>query len=77
MDAQTRRDVIAIALNNLIESITISLENEECCPKNAEDKEYLESLSAMAANILKEMADSDTETPITKPRWEDLPKPKL
>lgn len=75
MDKQTRRDTIAIALNNLIESITISLEDKEACPNNAEDREYLEFLLASAAQILKEMADSDTEIPISKPRWDELTKP--
>lgn len=69
-----RRDVIAIALNNLIESITISLEDKEICPNNAEDKEYLEFLAASAATILKEMADTDHNLPISKPKWDELTK---
>ncbi|MCM1438758.1 MAG: hypothetical protein NC131_06055 [Roseburia sp.] len=72
MEEQTRRDIIAIALNNLIEGITISLEDDETCPKSEDDREYLEFLLAGAASILKEMADSDSEIPISKPRWDEL-----
>lgn len=72
MDQQIRRDVIAIALHNLIEGITISLEDKETCPNNDEDREYLEFLSSQAALILKEMADEDTNIPISKPKWDEL-----
>lgn len=72
MDQQIRRDVIAIALTNLIEGINISLEDNETCPNNTEDREYLEFLSSQAALILKEMADEDTNIPISKPKWDEL-----
>lgn len=72
MDQQIRRDVIAIALHNLIEGITISLEDKETCPNNDEDKEYLAFLSYQAALILKEMSEEDDNIPISKPRWEEL-----
>lgn len=72
MDQQIRRDIIAIALTNLIEGINLSLEDNETCPNNAEDKEYLEFLSSQAALILKEMADEDTNIPISKPKWDEL-----
>lgn len=74
MDEYIRRDVIAIALNNLIESITLSLEDNEICPNNAEDREYLEFLAISAATILKEMADTDPNLPISKPKWDELTK---
>ena len=74
MDQQIRRDVIAIALTNLIEGINISLEDNETCPNNTEDREYLEFLSSQAALILKEMADEDTNIPISKPKWDELTK---
>ena len=72
MDQQIRRDVIAIALTNLIEGINLSLEDNETCPNNTEDREYLEFLSSQAALILKEMADDDTNIPISKPKWDEL-----
>ena len=72
MDQQIRRDVIAIALTNLIEGINLSLEDNETCPNNTEDREYLEFLSSQAALILKEMADEDTNIPISKPKWDEL-----
>lgn len=72
MDQQIRRDVIAIALTNLIEGINLSLEDNEICPNNTEDREYLEFLSSQAALILKEMADEDTNIPISKPKWDEL-----
>ena len=72
MDQQIRRDVIAIALTNLIEGINISLEDNETCPNNTEDREYLEFLSSQAALILKGMADEDTNIPISKPKWDEL-----
>lgn len=72
MDQQIRRDIIAIALTNLIEGINLSLEDNETCPNNTEDKEYLEFLSSQAALILKEMADDDTNIPISKPKWDEL-----
>lgn len=72
MDQQIRRDVIAIALTNLIEGINLSLEDDETCPNNTEDMEYLEFLSSQAALILKEMADEDTNIPISKPKWDEL-----
>ena len=72
MDQQIRRDVIAIALTNLIEGINLSLEDDETCPNNTEDREYLEFLSSQAALILKEMADEDTNIPISKPKWDEL-----
>lgn len=72
MDQQIRRDIIAIALTNLIEGINLSLEDNETCPNNTEDKEYLEFLSSQAALILKEMADEDTNIPISKPKWDEL-----
>ena len=72
MDQQIRRDIIAIALTNLIEGINISLEDNETCPNNTEDREYLEFLSSQAALILKEMADEDTNIPISKPKWDEL-----
>ena len=72
MNQQIRRDVIAIALTNLIEGINLSLEDNETCPNNTEDREYLEFLSSQAALILKEMADEDTNIPISKPKWDEL-----
>lgn len=72
MDQQIRRDIIAIALTNLIEGINLSLEDNETCPNNTEDREYLEFLSSQAALILKEMADEDTNIPISKPKWDEL-----
>ena len=72
MDQQIRRDIIAIALTNLIEGINLSLEDNETCPNNTEDSEYLEFLSSQAALILKEMADEDTNIPISKPKWDEL-----
>ena len=72
MDQQIRRDVIAIALTNLIEGINLSLEDNETCPNNTEDREYLEFLSSQAALILKEMADEDANIPISKPKWDEL-----
>lgn len=72
MDQQIRRDIIAIALTNLIEGINLSLEDNEICPNNTEDREYLEFLSSQAALILKEMADEDTNIPISKPKWDEL-----
>lgn len=72
MDQQIRRDIIAIALTNLIEGINLSLEDNETCPNNTEDREYLEFLSSQAALILKEMADDDTNIPISKPKWDEL-----
>lgn len=72
MDQQIRRDIIAIALTNLIEGINLSLEDNEICPNNTEDREYLEFLSSQAALILKEMADDDTNIPISKPKWDEL-----
>ena len=72
MDQQIRRDIIAIALTNLIEGINLSLEDDETCPNNTEDREYLEFLSSQAALILKEMADEDTNIPISKPKWDEL-----
>ena len=72
MDQQIRRDIIAIALTNLIEGINLSLEDNETCPNNTEDREYLEFLSSQAALILKEMADEDTNIPISKPKWDKL-----
>ena len=72
MDQQIRRDIIAIALTNLIEGINLSLEDNETCPNNNEDREYLEFLSSQAALILKEMADEDTNIPISKPKWDEL-----
>ena len=66
MDQQIRRDIIAIALTNLIEGINLSLEDNETCPNNTEDREYLEFLSSQAALILKEMVDEDTNIPISK-----------
>ena len=72
MDQQIRRDIIAIALTNLIEGINLSLEDNETCPNNTEDGEYLEFLSSQAALILKEMADEDTNIPISKPKWDEL-----
>ena len=74
MNERVRRDTIAIALNNLIESINLSLEDNETCPNNTEDREYLEFLSSQAALILKEMADDDTNIPISKPKWDELTK---
>ena len=74
MDQQIRRDIIAIALTNLIEGINLSLEDNETCPNNTEDREYLEFLSSQAALILKEMADEDTNIPISKPKWDELTK---
>lgn len=72
MDQQIRRDIIVIALTNLIEGINLSLEDNETCPNNTEDREYLEFLSSQAALILKEMADEDTNIPISKPKWDEL-----
>lgn len=72
MDQQIRRDIIAIALTNLIEGINLSLEDNETCPNNTEDREYLEFLSSQAALILKEMADEDINIPISKPKWDEL-----
>lgn len=72
MDQQIRRDIIAIALTNLIEGVNLSLEDNETCPNNTEDREYLEFLSSQAALILKEMADEDTNIPISKPKWDEL-----
>ena len=72
MDQQIRRDIIAIALTNLIEGINLSIEDNEICPNNTEDREYLEFLSSQAALILKEMADEDTNIPISKPKWDEL-----
>lgn len=72
MDQQIRRDVIAIALHNLIEGITISLEDKETCPNNDEDREYLTFLYSQAALILKEMSEEDDNIPISKPIWEEL-----
>ena len=72
MDQQIRRDIIAIALTNLIEGINLSLEDNETCPNNTEDREHLEFLSSQAALILKEMADEDTNIPISKPKWDEL-----
>ena len=74
MNERVRRDTIAIALNNLIESINLSLEDNEICPNNAEDREYLEFLAASAATIIKEMADTDNDLPISKPKWDELTK---
>ena len=72
MEWQIRRDIIAIALTNLIEGINLSLEDNETCPNNTEDREYLEFLSSQAALILKEMTDEDTNIPISKPKWDEL-----
>lgn len=72
MEWQIRRDIIAIALTNLIEGINLSLEDNETCPNNTEDKEYLEFLYSQAALILKEMAYEDTNIPISKPKWDEL-----
>lgn len=74
MNERVRRDTIVIALNNLIESINLSLEDNEICPNNDEDREYLEFLSASAATIIKEMADTDNDLPISKPKWDELTK---
>lgn len=74
MDESTRRYIITIALSNLIESITISLEGNEICPNNEEDVEYLEFLAASALTILKEIADIDPNLPISKPKWDELTK---
>ena len=77
MDKSIRRYIIAIALSNLIESITISLEGNEICPNNEnneEDVEYLEFLAASALTILKEIADIDPNLPISKPKWDELTK---
>lgn len=74
MDESIRRNIIAIALNNLIESINISLEDKEICSNNAEDREYLEFLAISAITILKEMANTDPNLPISKPQWNELIK---
>lgn len=66
------RDIIILALDNLISTYSIALENNLTC-QNDEDLKLLQFTIEKAKGILYKMAqEPEINKPIDKPVWENL-----
>lgn len=69
MEEAVKKNIIYLALDNLIKTYSIALEDEEICQ---EDREFMQFIQVSAANLLKEYSEADPRIPITKPEWNRL-----
>lgn len=68
----TERDIIILALDNLINTYSIALENKETCQKD-EDLQLIQFIIEKAKEILFKMAqEPEVNKQIGKPIWENL-----
>lgn len=68
----TERDVIILALDNLISTYSIALENNLTC-QNDEELKLIQFTIEKAKGILFRMAqEPEVDKPINKPVWENL-----
>ena len=68
----TERDIIILALDNLINTYSIALENNDTC-QNEEELQLIKFTIDKAKEILYNMSqDEQADKPINKPVWEKL-----
>jgi hypothetical protein len=68
----TERSIIILALDNLINTYSIALENKDTC-QNEEELQLIQFTIDKAKEILYNMSqDTETDKPINKPIWENL-----
>ena len=68
----TERSIIILALDNLINTYSIALENNDTC-QNEEELQLIKFTIDKAKEILYNMSqDTETDKPINKPVWEKL-----
>ena len=68
----TKRNIIILALDNLINTYSIALEDKETC-QNDDDLHLLQFTIDKAKEILFEMSQElEIDKPINKPVWENL-----
>lgn len=68
----TERSIIILALDNLINTYSIALENNDTC-QNEEELQLIKFTIDKAKEILYNMSqDAEADKPINKPVWEKL-----
>lgn len=68
----TERSIIILALDNLINTYSIALENKDTC-QNEEELQLIKFTIDKAKEILYNMSqDEQADKPINKPVWEKL-----
>lgn len=68
----TERSIIILALDNLINTYSIALENNDTC-QNEEELQLIKFTIDKAKEILYNMSqDEQADKPINKPVWEKL-----
>lgn len=69
---ETKRNIIILALDNLINTYSIALEDKETCQNN-EDLQLIQFMIDKAKEVLFEMSqEPEVDKPINKPIWENL-----